>query len=125
MRHFQEKEYARAADAYVQAVEKEPGNSLAHNLLGMAYRFQYNQSKDPAMREREIAAFRRAVELNPGFIVAIKNLAASLKRDGNHSEAGALARRALELYPQDPEKPLLESWIRQSGEKKDAPENTQ
>lgn len=77
------------------------------------------------MREREIAAFRRAVELNPGFIAAIKNLAASLKRDGHHEEAGALARRTLELYPQDPEKPLLESWIRQAGEKNDSPDNTQ
>ncbi|HDP95693.1 MAG TPA: tetratricopeptide repeat protein [Candidatus Aminicenantes bacterium] len=119
--HFKAERYAQAASAYQQAVEKEPENAVTYNLLGMAYRFRYNQTGDPAMREKETAAFRRAVELNPRFVVAIKNLAATSHRDGNHREAAAWARRALELFPRDPEKPLLESWIRQHAENGEAP----
>ena len=123
--HFQAGRYTQAARAYRQAVEKEPDNAVAHNLLGMAYRFQYNETGDSAMRERETAAFRRAVELNPRFVVAIKNLAVTMKRDGNHREAARLAGRALKLFPRDPEKPLLESWIRQYSENGDPPASPQ
>ncbi len=115
---FQAGKYREAILNYRKALDAEPENPVTHNLLGMAYRFRYNLTGDQDMQRKETAAFRRAIELSPDFLAAIKNLAASRYRDGDAVEAAELARRALRLFPQDPEKPILESWIRQ-GERAD------
>jgi len=112
VRCFQAGDYAGAAAAYQRAIDLEPGNPVAYNLLGMARRFQYNATGDPSMRARETAAFRRAVDLDPNFLAAVKNLAATLHRDGDLAGAAGLARRALEINPDDPEKEILKTWIR-------------
>lgn len=119
VRSFQAGDYAAAASEYRRVIELEPQNAAAHNLLGMACRFQFNTSGDPAMREKETEAFRRAVALNPRFLAAVKNLAATLHRDGDLNGAARMARQALEINPDDPEKDILKSWIRSVRDKEE------
>ena len=111
---FQAGHYAAAESAYRRVIALEPENAAAYNLLGMACRFRYNKSGDPVMRRRETEAFRRAVALNPRFLAAVKNLAATLYRDGDMEGAAGMARRALEINPDDPEKEVLTAWVLQA-----------
>ena len=50
--HFQKQEYDQAIKSYQQAIELEPKSAVAYNLLGMAYRFKYNQLGNPEYRTR-------------------------------------------------------------------------
>src|SRR5690606_19260939 len=53
-------------------------------------------------RGRAIAAYRRAVELQPDFGLALLNLGAQLEANGgSDAEAEAITRRALALRPRD------------------------
>ena len=45
--HFQKQEYDLAIQSYEKAIELEPKSAAAYNLLGMAYRFKYNQLANP------------------------------------------------------------------------------
>jgi len=108
---FQAGKYGEAVSAYLRAAEQEPRNPLIHNLLGMAYRFQFNTTGRRRFADKETKAFRRAVELNPRFLAAVKNLAATLHRDGDDVGAAQMAKRALGINPNDPERAILQNWI--------------
>lgn len=108
---FQQGKYGKAADKYREAIQKDPGDHVAYNLLGMAYRFQFNRLGAQKYKDKEIEAFRKSIELEPDYWAAYKNLAASLYYQGRKKEAVPYLEKALQLQPDDPEKELLLQWI--------------
>ncbi len=114
MVRFQSGDYAAAAEAYRNAVSEDPDDAVAWNLLGMAYRFEFNETGNPDFRNREIDAFRRAVKLAPQMVMALKNLTASLYYSGDRVGAAEVAKQVLNLNPEDPEKETLTRWIREA-----------
>jgi tetratricopeptide (TPR) repeat protein len=116
--HFQKQEYDLAIQSYEQAIKLEPKSAVAYNLLGMAYRFKYNQTANPEMRAKEIAAFQKAIEVNPNYWVAMINLGATYYYQGDKAKAAPLFKKALTLHPDNPEKAQLEKMIAEGEGKK-------
>lgn len=108
---FQKGNYGSAIQKYNEALQIDPNNAIGHNLLGMAYRFKFNQTGTQEFKDKEIEYFKKAIELDPKFWVAYKNLAASLYYQNKKKEAVPYIEKALELQPNDPEKSLLLKWI--------------
>ena len=108
---FQQEKYKEAIDKYQEALSIDPKNAFGYNLMGMAYRFRFNQLGAQEYKEKEIDAFKKAVELEPKFWVAYKNLSASLYYQGRKKEAAPYIQKALELQPNDPEKKMLLQWL--------------
>lgn len=111
---FAQGEYEWAIAYYGMALELDPDSSSGYNLLGMAYRFQYNQSGDPESKQKEIDAFRNSIELDPGNPVPLVNLGCTLYYQGEEQEAVEYLQRALEVYPDHPDRPEIEEMIRQA-----------
>lgn len=107
----QQGKFDDAIQKYQKGLEKDPDNHEVYNLLGMAYRFKFNQLGAQKYKDKEIEAFKKAIELEPEYWVAYKNLAASLYYQGRKKEAVQYLEKALELQPNDPEKELLLQWI--------------
>jgi tetratricopeptide (TPR) repeat protein len=108
---FQEGNYDASIQKYNEALKIEPNNSVAYNLLGMAYRFKFNQTGTQEFKTKEIESFKEAVDLDPKYWIAYKNLAASLYYQDRKKEAVPYLEKALELQPNDPEKSILLQWI--------------
>jgi tetratricopeptide (TPR) repeat protein len=117
-------DFTSAIKKYQKGLALAPNNPVGHNLLGMAYRFRFNQTGTQEYKEKEIAAFKKAIELDPKFWVACKNLAASLYYQGRKKDAVSYAQKALELQPNDPEKALLLQWIKEGQAQPDQPKRT-
>jgi len=115
--NFQKHNYEEAILSYQKAIELEPKAAAAYNMLGMAYRFRYNQLGNPELRDKEIAAFQKAMEVDPRFWVAMVNLGATYYYMGDKAKAAPLFKKALEINPSHPEKAELEKMIAE-GEKK-------
>ncbi|MBM4273919.1 MAG: tetratricopeptide repeat protein [Deltaproteobacteria bacterium] len=116
MAHFQKQEYDQAIASYEKAVKLEPKAAAAYNLLGMAYRFKYNQLGSPENRAKEIAAFEKAMEVDPKFWVAMINLGATHYHQGDKVKAAPLFKKALELNPGHPEKAQIEKMMAETPE---------
>jgi len=108
---FQEGKYDDAIQKYQEGLLINPNNPSGYNLLGMAYRFKFNQSGTQEFKDKEIEAFKKAIALDPKFWVAYKNLSVSLYNQGRKKEAVPYLERSLELQPNDPEKQFLLQWI--------------
>ncbi|MBN1470707.1 MAG: tetratricopeptide repeat protein [Syntrophaceae bacterium] len=108
---FQKGDYDAAIQKYNEALQIDSNNSVGYNLLGMAYRFKFNQTGTQEYKDKEIEFFKKAVTFDPKFWVAYKNLAASLYYQNRKKEAVPYLEKALELQPNDPEKSLLLQWI--------------
>lgn len=108
---LQQGKFDDAIRKYQKGLEKDPDNHEGYNLLGMAYRFKFNQLGAEKYKDKEIEAFKKAIELEPDYWVAYKNLAASLFYQGRKKEAVPYLKKALELQPNDPERELLLRWI--------------
>jgi len=85
--------------------------SDAFNYLGMTYRMKYNNTALGEWKDKEIEAFKRAIELDDQNVIAVKNLGATYYYMGEKAKAADLFERALELNPYDPEKYELEKMI--------------
>jgi tetratricopeptide (TPR) repeat protein len=109
--HFQKQEYDQAIASYEKAIKLEPRAATAYNMLGMAYRFKYNQLRNPELREKEIAAFKQAIEVDPKYWVALINLASTYYYQGDKAKAAPLFKKALALNPDHPEKAQIEKMI--------------
>jgi tetratricopeptide (TPR) repeat protein len=109
--HFQQQKYDEAIANYEKAIKLEPRAAAAYNMLGMAYRFKYNQLGVPEFRQKEMAAFQKAIEIDPKNWVAMINLATTYQADGQKAKAAALFKKALELNPDHPEKAALQKLI--------------
>ncbi len=108
---FQQGKYNDAILKYQQALQQDPSNAVGYNLLGMAYRFRFNQSGAQEFKDKEIEAFKKAIKIDPKFWVAYKNISGSLYFQGRKKEAVPYLQKALELQPNDPEKSTLLQWI--------------
>jgi tetratricopeptide (TPR) repeat protein len=102
--YFQQQKYDEAIASYEKAIKTEPRPGAAYNMIGMAYRFKYNQGGAPEFHQKEMAAFQKAIEIDPKNWVAMINLATNYYADGEKGKAAALFKKALELNPDHPEK---------------------
>lgn len=109
--HFQKQEFDLAIQSYEKAINLEPKSAAAYNLLGMAYRFKYNQLGNPDFKQKEIAAFQKAVDIDPRYWGAMINLGATYYYMGEKAKAAALFKQALAVNPNNPEKVELEKMI--------------
>ena len=114
---FQKGNFDAAIEKYNEALQVDANNAVGYNLLGMAYRFKFNQTGTQEYKDKEIESFKKAVTLDPKFWVAYKNLAASLSYQNRKKEAVPYLEKALELQPNDPEKSLLLQWINEGNNK--------
>lgn len=103
VRAFEIGRYDDAIAFYRAALRKEPKSAVAYNLLGMAFRYRASEQHAAADREREIEAFRIAVQLDPGYVPALVNLGISLHQLGRTDEAAQVISRALTLDPNHPD----------------------
>jgi len=111
---FAEGEYEKAIDCYQAGLEKEPSSSAGWNLLGMAYRFLYNETGSTKYMQQEVKAFTEAIELDPDNPVPLVNLGATLFYQGDKKEAAVYLERALKVYPDHPDRVGIEEMIRQA-----------
>ena len=109
--NFQQQKYDEAIASYEKAIKLEPRAAAAYNMIGMAYRFKYNQLGVPEFRQKEMAAFQKAVEIDPKNWVAMINLATDYYADGQKDKAAPLFKKALELNPNHPEKAKIQKMI--------------
>ena len=109
--NFQQQKYDEAIASYEKAIKLEPRAAAAYNMIGMAYRFKYNQLGVPEFRQKEMAAFQKAVEIDPKNWVAMINLATDYYADGQQAKAAPLFKKALELNPNHPEKAEIQKMI--------------
>ena len=102
--YFQQQKYDEAIASYEKAIKADPRAAAAYNMIGMAYRFKFNQQGALEFHQKEMAAFQKAVEIDPKNWVAMINLATDHYADGQKGKAAALFKKALELNPNHPEK---------------------
>jgi Flp pilus assembly protein TadD len=100
---FKQGDLDEALSKYRKAVGARPKWDKAHNLLGMALRYKYYETGDSSYRDEEVAAFRRAVKLNPNGPVARVNLATSLWQMGRLKEAARHYGEVLRKQPDHPD----------------------
>jgi tetratricopeptide (TPR) repeat protein len=109
--HIQHQKYDEAIASYEKAIKREPRAAAAYNMLGMAYRFKFNRLGAPEFRQKEMAAFQKAVEIDPKNWVAMINLATDYYADGDRGKAAVWYKKALALNPDHPEKADIQKRI--------------
>jgi len=114
---IKQQQYDQAIATLNQALKEEPKSAAVYNLLGMAYRFKYNQVRNQELKQQEIAAFKKAIEIDPNYWVALINLGATYYYQGEKAKAAPLFKKALALNPQHPEKAQLEKMIQEGMQK--------
>lgn len=112
---FEAGNYDGAIEMYKKGLELEPNSAGGYNLLGMGYRFKYNTTGDMDYKNKEIEAFQKAIDMDPKFWGAMINLGATYYYMGEKKKAAPYFKKALEIYPNNPEKTELEKMI-QEGE---------
>jgi tetratricopeptide (TPR) repeat protein len=110
---FKSGNYDRAIELYRKGISKEPGSSVGYNLLGMAYRFKYNEIGDRKFKNEEIRAFEKAILLDPRNHTALINLGVTLFYEGQKKKAAYYLKESLKVYPENPERLAIEDMIRQ------------
>jgi tetratricopeptide (TPR) repeat protein len=113
--NMQQQKYDEAIACYEKAIKAEPRAAAAYNMMGMAYRFKFNQLGGPEFRQKEMAAFQKAMEIDPKNWVAMINLATDYYADGEKGKAAVLYKKALELKPDHPEKADIQKRIAAGG----------
>jgi len=108
---FQQQNYDGAIQNYEKAIALGAKSSNAYNMLGMAYRFKYQQTKDPKLETSEILFFQKAVEIDPGCWMAMVNLGTTYYYRGDKAKAAVWFKKALAVNPQHPEKAQIEKMI--------------
>jgi tetratricopeptide (TPR) repeat protein/predicted Ser/Thr protein kinase len=91
----------RAVLFFEQAAALDPGYARAHLQLGSAIDVKAGYLVHPALHERAIESFRRAIELAPDLALAWKELGSALTSLGREEEGIEAVQRALALEPAD------------------------
>lgn len=105
--------YDEAIENYRKGLRKEPRSSVGYNYLGIAYRRKYDQLRSLKWRQKEIEAFKKAIELDPNFYLPYINLGTTYYGMGNPREAALYFKKGLEIFPEHPRKELIEKMIRE------------
>jgi len=92
-------QYDQAEKVFQDALKQDPSSAELQNLLGMTYRFQHNLSKSLEWREKEVQAFRKAVELNPKSTTFRINLGSTLWLANDKKGAAEQFKQVLVLLP--------------------------
>lgn len=108
--------YDEAIKKYMKGLRREPHSAVGYNYLGIAYRFKYEQLRSLKWRDKEIEAFKKAIELDPNFYLPYVNLGTTHYSMGNRKEASRYLKKSLEIYPEHPSKELIDQMI-QEGER--------
>jgi len=64
-------------------------------------------------RQKEIEAFKKAIELDPNFYLPYINLGTTYYGMGNRREAALYFKKGLETFPEHPSRELIEKMIRE------------
>ncbi len=110
--------YDEAIKKYKKGLGREPRSAVGYNYLGIAYRYKYEQLRSLDWREKEIEAFKKAIELDPNFYLPYINLGTTYYGMGNPKEAALYFRKGLEIFPEHPSRELIEQMI-QEGEREE------
>lgn len=89
-----QREYARAFEAYLRAVELNPFHVEAYNNLGILY-------QEVGDLDKAVQYFRKALGADPNYEKAYNNLGVVLIRQGKLEEAADAFERALTLNPKN------------------------
>lgn len=109
--YFQEHDYDRAIENYEKAIAlgtKSPG---AYNMLGLSYRFKFQQTGRPELQQNEIDAFQKALNLDPKYGEAMVNLGTTYYARGDKAQAAAWFKKAQDLKPDHPDKAQIEKMV--------------
>ena len=109
--YFQQHDYDRAIENYEKAIAVGAKSAGAYNMLGLAYRFKYQQTGKPELQQNEIDAFEKALSLDPKYWVAMINLGTTYYSRGDKAKAIPWFKKALALNPNHPEKAQIEKMI--------------
>jgi len=107
----QKGKYDEAIKKYKKGLRREPRSAVGYNYLGMAYGYKYEQLRSIDWKNKEIEAFKKAIELDPNFFRPYFNLGITYRNMGNPKEAAPYFKRCLELYPEHPNRELIEKMI--------------
>lgn len=108
--------YDEAIKKYKKGLRREPRSAVGYNYLGIAYRYKYEQLRSLTWRDKEVEAFKKAIELDPNFYLPYVNLGTTYFSMGNRKEAARYLRKSLEIYPEHPSREVIEQMI-QEGER--------
>lgn len=103
--------YDEAIKKYQKGLRLEPRSAVGYNYLGVAYGYKYEQLRSLDWREKEIEAFRKAIELDPNFFRPYFNLGITYHNMGKPKEAAKYFKKCLEIYPEHPKRELIEKMI--------------
>jgi tetratricopeptide (TPR) repeat protein len=109
--YFQQQDYDRAIESYERAIASGAKSAGAYNMLGMAYRFKYQQTGKPELQQNEIDAFQKALSIDPKFWVAMINLGTTYYSRGEKTQAILWLKKGLALNPKHPERAQIEKMI--------------
>jgi predicted O-linked N-acetylglucosamine transferase (SPINDLY family) len=93
--HYQRGEHEQAIEAIIRAIQRRPAAAYFSNLGNVCCALQ--------RIDEALAAYHRALELQPDLADAHRNLASALRDAGRLDEALASYRRAAELEPDNAE----------------------
>lgn len=110
-------QYDEAIATFKKALKEEPNSALIYNLLGMSYRHKFHQVRNQELRKQEIASFKKAIDLDPTYWVALINLGTTYYYAGDKAKAAPLFKKALTLKPDHPDKAQFEKMIKEGGGK--------
>jgi len=118
---FNKGQYDGAIEKYKEGIDLLECSAQGHNLLGMGYRFKYNQTGDLSFRVLEERAFLKSLECDPGFWPAQVNLGATYYYQGKKAEAVPYFEKALKANPHHPEREQIEQMIADAKAPESAP----
>ncbi len=108
---FKKGKYDEAITKYKKGLRREPRAAVGYNYLGIAYRGKYEQLRSLDWRQKEIEAFKKAIEMDPNFYLPYVNLGTTYYDMGHFKEAASYLKKALEIYPKHPSRDLIEQMI--------------
>lgn len=111
---FKQQRYDEAIAYYEKAGELQPRSAAPYNMIGMTYRYKYYKLGDPELRQKELAAFQKALEIDPDNWLVLINLATTYYALGQRAKAAPLYKKALELNPGYPEKVYVQKLIEEA-----------
>lgn len=76
-------DFLTAIEYYKNCIDQEPQNAVIHNIIGYLYR----KINTYDALEEQIKYFKKALELSPNFVPAVRNLAFAYLRAGEHQKA--------------------------------------